>query len=334
MSGEFLAVDAGNSKTVAVVCTAAGQITGRGRAQTGDIYAAPGATAAVGQVVAAVDRALAGAGVEPHRIRHAAFRLAGADWPADHRFWDAAVRERFPGLRSWTVRNDGFSMIRLAALSGAGVSVIAGTGPAIAARGPRGVEFSASWWIQDSLGGVGLGDAAFRAVVRAEIGLEPATDLTERLLDVFDCPDVTALLELFTRRVDARPGTDKRLAARSVLAAADDGDPAAVRIIEEHGRLFAEYTVAAARRAGFDTRHDRVPVGLGGSLMSSEHAVLRRTTTDHLDRQLPGTAVTATTAAPVVGAILDALAEGGVAVTNELRTNLTDVIHPDAFLRT
>lgn len=225
-------------------------------------------------------------------------------------------------------------MIRLASLSGSGVSVIAGTGSAIAARGPEGVEFSASWWIQDPIGGVGLGDAAFRAVVRAEIGLEPRTRLRAELLDVFGCPDVPALLEMFTRRVDARPGRDMRVAARPVLAAADGGDSAAMRIVNDHGRFFAEYALAAARRAGFDVRHDRVPVALGGSLMSSGHAVLRRATTTHLHRLLPGADVKITTAPPVVGAVLDALAEGGAEPTDRVRTDLTGAVHPNGFLQT
>lgn len=334
MTREFLAVDAGNSKTVAVVCTAAGEITGRGRAGVGDIYAAPGAASAVEQVGAAVRAALTDAGATAQRIEHAAFRLAGIDWTDDDVFWDAAIRSTFPGLRSWSVRNDGFSLIRLAWLSGSGVSVIAGTGPAIAARGPGGSEFSVSWWIQDDIGGVGLGDAAFRAVIRADLGLEPATCLTPRLLEVFGCPDVATLLQLFTRRVDPVPGREKRRAARAVLAAADSGDGAAVRIVTGQGRSFAEYAAAAARRAGFDLATDCVPVALGGSLMTSEHAVLRLATARELGRVISRVDVENTTAPPVVGAALDALAEGGADPTERIRSALIGAVHPDGFLQT
>lgn len=334
MSREFLAVDAGNSKTVAVVCTATGEITGRGRADAGDIYAAPGAAAAVGQVSAAVHAALTDAGTTVARIDHAAFRLAGIDWTDDDAFWDAAVKTSFPGLRSWSAKNDGFSLIRLASLTGAGVSVIAGTGPAIAARGPAGAEFSVSWWIQDDIGGVALGDAAFRTVVRASLGIEPPTCLTPRLLEVFGCRDVASLLELFTRRVDALPGPEKRRAARAVLGAADAGDAAAVRIVTGQARSFAEYAAAAARRTGFDLSADRVPVALGGSLMTSEHAVLRTATTRELAQVIARVDVESTTAPPVVGAALDALAEGGADPTEQIRTALIGAVHPGGFLQT
>ncbi len=334
MTREFLAVDAGNSKTVAVVCTATGEITGRGRADTGDIYAAPGAAAAVGQVGAAVHAALTDARTTVARIEHAAFRLAGIDWTDDDVFWDTAVRTAFPGLGSWSVRNDGFSMIRLASLTGCGVSVIAGTGPAIAARGPGGSEFSVSWWIQDDVGGVGLGHAAFRTVVRADLGIDPATCLTARLLDVFGCPDVAALLELFTRRVDALPGPEKRRAARAVLEAAESGDAAAVRIVADQAGALADYAAAAARRSGFDLVTDRVPVSLGGSLMTSEHAVLRLATTRELTRAIPRVDVESTTAPPVVGAALDALAEGGAGPTEQVRSALIGAVHPGGFLQT
>ncbi len=334
MSREFLAVDAGNSKTVAVVCTATGEITGRGRADAGDIYAAAGAAAAVGQVSTAVHAALTDAGTTVAGIDHAAFRLAGIDWADDDAFWDAAVKTSFPDLRSWSVKNDGFALVRLASLTGAGVSVIAGTGAAIAARGPGGSEFSVSWWVQDGIGGVSLGDAAFRTVVRANLGIDPPTCLTPRLLEVFGCRDVASLLELFTRRVDALPGPEKRRAARAVLGAADEGDPTAVRIVADQARSCAEYAAAAAHRTGFDLAADRVPVALGGSLMTSEHAVLRTATTRELVQLMGRVDVEGTTAPPVVGAALDALAEGGADPTEQVRTALIDAVHPGGFLQT
>ena len=102
MSGAYLGVDAGNSKTVALVCDDRGTVLGWGRAGIGDIYGAPDEQTAVRNVFTAVDAALDAAGVDA--IRAAAFCLAGVDWPEDERFWWERVARRYPALGRFSVR--------------------------------------------------------------------------------------------------------------------------------------------------------------------------------------------------------------------------------------
>ena len=63
MSRCYLGVDAGNSKTVALLADADGRVLGRGRAGVGDIYGVPAAEDAVDAVLDAAGQALAAAGV-------------------------------------------------------------------------------------------------------------------------------------------------------------------------------------------------------------------------------------------------------------------------------
>ena len=62
----YLGVDAGNSKTVAVLVDSSGTVLGYGRSGCGDIYGAAAEPLAVAEVVAAVNRALDMASLPVH----------------------------------------------------------------------------------------------------------------------------------------------------------------------------------------------------------------------------------------------------------------------------
>ena len=83
MSGWALAVDGGNTKTLAVVAGADGEPRGRGRGGCADIYNAGSPALAVAAIETAARAALAEAGAEAGEVASAVFSLAGADWPED-----------------------------------------------------------------------------------------------------------------------------------------------------------------------------------------------------------------------------------------------------------
>ncbi|MEW1841563.1 BadF/BadG/BcrA/BcrD ATPase family protein, partial [Nonomuraea angiospora] len=117
MSALYLGVDAGNSKTAALVCDVTGTIAGAGRSGCGDIYGAATPEAAVAEVQAAIDAALAQAGAGRADVAGAAFRLAGIDWPEDRAYWESALAGRYP---SRSILNDGYAAIRCGEPSGVG----------------------------------------------------------------------------------------------------------------------------------------------------------------------------------------------------------------------
>jgi len=330
----YLGLDAGNSKTVALVADPDGRIVGRGRGGIGDIYGVPREEDAVAEVLTAVHAALSSAGLGSRAVEAAAFRLAGVDWGEDEDFWIQAVARELPGLRRVSIKNDGFALLRCGAISGTGVAVTAGSGPAVAARGADGREYCASWWIQHELAGRGLGNAAFRAVIDAEAGLGPTTALTTELLSLFGCPDVTALLYAFTRRHKSRADRDKWTAARSVLRAAGDGDAVAADIVSAQAATFAALARVAAVSTGLGADGSPVPVVLGGSILTSEYPAYRDALVAALGREIGAVDVAASSASPVAGAVLDALAEGGVTIDQALHDRVLTASHPTDFLLT
>lgn len=320
----YLGVDAGNSKTVALVCDENGAVLGWGRAGVGDIYGAPDEETATRNVLAAVDAALAEAARvgRPVPVSSAAFCLAGVDWPEDEEFWRVRIAARYRDLSRFSVRNDGFATLSAGSSSGAGIAVSVGTGPAVAARGPDGTERCLGWWCFDHLGGSGLGAAGLRAVYQAHQGLAPPTVLTERLTGLYGEDSVADLLHAFTRRDNPLPPGLRNRAARVVLNCAADGDPVAHQIVDEQAVAFAGYAWWVGQQAGFDTGRDEVPVVLAGSVVTSEVPTLRDLLTRRIKERIPGALATVADLPPATGALIEALREDGIAIGADLRARL------------
>jgi N-acetylglucosamine kinase-like BadF-type ATPase len=329
MSRAYLAVDAGNSKTVALVTDSEGTVLGRGRGGNGDMYGAPSVESAVDAVFTAV----AATGIAPTDIASAAFRIAGVDYPEDASFWDGHIGSRLGEMGRWSVKNDAYASLRLVDGSGAAVSIAVGTGPAVAARSKDGREEHSGFFVFDHLGGDGLGNAALKAVVRAWMGAGPATALTEAMCEFYGVADGWELRHTFTRRFGARPASDLWKAARLVLATAGGGDPVALEIIAAQAEGFVRLAQWCSRRVGADLASGELPVLLNGSVATSEHPAMRDALVAELARVAPATAVATADASPLSGVVLDALAEGGVVIGPELLTRVRDA-HPDEFLMT
>ncbi|MEU1342238.1 N-acetylglucosamine kinase [Streptomyces sp. NPDC090075] len=309
----FLGVDAGNSKTAALVSTASGEVVGAGRSGCGDIYGTPTPEDAVAEVLAAVRTALDQAGAEIGDVSGAAFRLAGVDWPEDRDYWDEALtRHCAGGLSARTILNDGYAAIRCGDPSGVGISVTGGTASAIAARGPGGELWDMGWWGQYPMGAVGLANEAFRAVVLAELGLGPGTALTEALLAHYEKPTVTALNHWLTRRHDHASGQERNSCARVVTAVAAAGDPVAADIVRAQGAHFARYAGVAARRTGLMRADRPVSIVLSGSVLMAPDSPVAEALLAELPAHVPGAVLLRSSLPPVAGALLDALGEAGV----------------------
>lgn len=311
----ILAVDGGNTKTDAIAIAEDGTVLGWGRSGNSDIYAQaePHAVSAVHEAIAL---ALGSPAVDWQAISHVALRLAGIDWPEDAELWnDTLDRWGYRGTR--TVINDGFAGIRLGSADGVGLAITAGTYSAIAARGHDGREFGLNMWGQHYMGGYGLGESAYRAVILAELGMGPATVLSESLPHLFHVNSVLDLLHLFSSRGGHRTNRVLAAAAPLVTAAANSGDEVAHAIIAEQVDLFARYAAVVARRVGL-TPLTPATVVIGGAVGRASHSPFARQLETRISADFPGYAVLTARLPAVAGAGLDALAESGTDITPDL----------------
>jgi N-acetylglucosamine kinase-like BadF-type ATPase len=301
-----LAVDGGNTKTLAAVADARGVTQGSGWAGTSDIYNTPTPGEAIDAIATAARQALAAAGVKGDAVGAAAFSLAGADWPEDFVLLEGGLRERLGLPAPPLVVNDAIGALRAGSPDWTGISVVSGTYNAVGARHPDGRVFHLGFW-PDGAGGRDLAREGLRAVYHAALGMAPPTALTERALALFGAADAIALLHEFTRRGGLPEAAQDRLAP-VVLDVADAGDPVARGIVEAMGQVLGEQARACAGQIDLPLGGTRVV--LTGGVFSHPTERLAAATM----AELPGAVPVRHGPPPLAGALLLALDRLGARV--------------------
>jgi N-acetylglucosamine kinase-like BadF-type ATPase len=251
--------------------------------------------------------------------------MAGADWPEDFDELRALLGTRWPDP---VVVNDAIGALRAAIPEDPGVIVVGGTGVATGARGPDGALWHSSFW-QERQGAHELGVAALHAVYRSELGIDPPTALTALVLEALDAPDAESVLHRQSRRGPGR-WSGARTLAPILLDAAEEGDAAAVAIVDAHGRALGLMAAAAARRVGIE---DGAPfeLALAGGLFRHAGARLRDAVVAATCERAPGVRLVRPELEPAVGALLLAFDAAGLATDEAVLARMRATL-PDAAL--
>ena len=325
-----LAVDGGNSKTIALVARRDGTIVGSGRAGFGDIYRGHTPELALGNIATAVTAAVAAAGITLGNLASGAFSLAGADWPEDYELLQTALEQAGYG-QVLLVVNDALGALRAGSPDGTGVVVACGTGIATGARSATGERWHTSYW-QDANGASEMGRRALYAIVRAELGIDPPTDLTRRALELFQEPSVESLLHHLTSRQSAEAASRIGWLAPVLLDAADDDDATANDIVCDLGDQLGDYAVVAARKVGIlDTPFHLV---LAGGVFRHPSRDLKDCVINRVRQASPGARPIESRFEPVIGALLLALEAVDVVVDDALLANVQRSTPPAALFAT
>ncbi len=326
----FLGVDGGNTKTVALVARADGTIIGAARAGFGDIYRGHDPSLALGNIAAAVEAAVAQAGISTAELTSGAFSLAGADWPEDYEL----LQTHLEGARyGQTIRvvNDALGALRAGSPDGTGVVVVCGTGVATGARGPDGQSWHASFW-QDANGASEMGRRALWAICRAELGIDPPTDMKARALELFNEPSVESLLHHLTSRQSAEEASRIGLLAPVLLDAADDDDETASTIVCDLGNRLGDYAVVAARKVGIlDTPFNLV---LAGGVFRHHSRGLQDCVITRVHAHSPNARPLESSLEPVIGALLLSFDAIDRPVDDTVLANIRQTAPPPAFFAT
>jgi N-acetylglucosamine kinase-like BadF-type ATPase len=324
-----LGVDGGNTKTLALIARADGVIIGTGRAGCGDIYGAPSPAVAIAEIERAIHAALSEAGIQPAELRAGAFSLAGADWPEDFRLLEDAMRAGSYGQNILVV-NDAIGALRGGSPDGNGVAVACGTGAAIGARHPDGRIWHSSFW-QEPQGAGELSTRALRAVYRAELGIDPPTALTERILAAFAARSVEAILHQLTARDVPRPENRRQL-VRPLFDAAEAGDVTARGIVISHGKALGDYVIAAARQVGL--LEAPFTLVLSGGVLRHPSPLFRNSLVARVYEAAPSVHAIQSRFEPAAGAVLLALDLARIDTDATLRARLETTLPGEAFFAT
>lgn len=309
----FLGVDAGGSKTHALVSDESGRAMGAGRAGSGN-WETIGLEGAYEALERAVNEALSRAGVEPAAMAAAAYGLSGLDWPSDEERLRPFVERLGIGGPQMLV-NDAFAALRAGASWG--IAVIAGTGTVCVGRSWRG-ETERTLGLGTMLDDWGSAPQVARlcvqAVAKAYTGRGPVTCLTERLVRVFGAQDAGSLLEGLSRD---RYDLDAQVAAviRALADCTVAGDEAAVEVSRHSGRELGERAVLVARRLGM--AQETFPAVLAGGLFRTHNPILLEALEDTIQAVSPQAHLKLLTAPPVTGSVLLAMDSIGAEATPE-----------------
>ena len=320
-----LGVDAGATKTFALVADAAGHILGFGQRGPGN-HQTTGLEPALKEIRRSCEDAVAQAGVS-RPVDCGCFGLAGADLPIDFLLLGPTI-DAMHLVHRIRVKNDTMVALRAGLRRNWGVAVICGTGTNAAGIGPDGREtrFPGLGPISGDWGGGG--DIALEAVglvCRAWDGRGQPTLLTDMVLFSLGIPSVDDLISLlYQGQFDYYPGQFDRRRLRSlvplVFEAAEQGDQVARDLLIRVGSEVATMANAIIRRLGLEDSD--VEVVLGGSVFKGSGPLLIETVTRMVRETAPQAAIVLPEFEPVVGAVLLALETLGVEVGDAVYANL------------
>lgn len=277
----LLGIDVTDSAVRAVVCTAAGELVGSGRAAGADLRAAPEDAV---HIVATVRHALAGGGVDAVAVG----ALGAGSRRREEVVATVAVALAQAGVAvAATVVTDLDIAFRAAAPGPSGALLVAGT-RAVAARY---VDWRLTercdglgWILGDEGSGTWLGWQALRAAAADLDGRGPATELTDAVLDAWALDTTQDLRQELVRASDDIRPQDMAALAPMVLRHA--ADPVAAALLDEATERLAVTAGVVGAAAG-------TPLVLAGGLLA------RGPLADRVRRLFPDAAFATH---PVVGA--------------------------------
>jgi len=239
-----LGIDAGGTKTLALLADEAGTVVGWGRGGGANLKT-HGELQVEKVLHQVIEEAEAEAGVRADAL---ALGIAGADRPEDHDVLRAILR-RMGYRRRVLVTNDARLAFEAGSPARVGLALVCGTGSIAWGQNARREIARAGGWgwhLGDEGSGFWIGLAALRSVLRASDGRGPATALEVPLLAHFGIAGVEELVRVVYDGDFPR----HRIAvfAKQVASSATEGDAVAREILDGAARELASAAGSVRQR--------------------------------------------------------------------------------------
>jgi len=299
-----VAVDGGQSSTLALVAAPDGHILGTGLAgPSNHIHELGGMERLHNALHQSITAALQHAGRTINDVTHVCLGMTGAADIAQQ-----IVQQMIPAAAVQSYY-DMVTALAGASVAQPGVVVIAGTGSVAYGRLADGREARAGGWgwlIGDEGSAFSIGRAALQAAAHAADRRGEPTVLLQRLVDYFQMPSFWDLRNaLYTPAI-----TRAQIAglAALVTAAAQAGDTVAIGLLDQAGRDLAAIAVGVIKQLGMlDTG---MTVYTTGGVFKAGSLVLTPFR-DAIRAQSPASAAREATFSPIIGGLLLALKAAG-----------------------
>lgn len=321
MSELFLAVDGGQSGTVALLATVDGTILGVGRGGPIRHHEEPDADrfARLG-VTAAITGAMRGAAAGS-TVAVCCLAVTGSA-----RLAETAARACVTAENYLVLESDTFAALASGTAGGGGIGLIAGTGTVALARSRSGEQLTLGGWgwlLGDEGSGFWIALESLKAAVRDADGTGAATALSAALPELLG---EHTLREVYNRVTGQR--MDRTLIASlapTVVAIAEDGDPVAARIVDRAASHLTDLVVATIAAAPFLASDEHVVVACGGVFQAN--GVVTLAVAGQLAERAADFRMIVPIVAPVVGALYLALGSRGITVDDDLHHRVANQGH-------
>jgi len=297
-----LGIDAGGSKTIALLADGDGRVLADGHAGSANLQT-EGELQVEKVLHDVIEQATRGHHVRPDAV---CLGMAGVDRDTDYRVISGIMRRL--GFRAKAVIvNDALIALVAGAGTNPGVVIISGTGSIAYGVSQRGVAARAGGWgptLGDEGSGYWIGRRALEAVMRAADGRGSHTALTALVLAHFSLARPEGLVSEIYHQPEGR----KAIASLAPLVdqARADGDAAAAEIMTAAADELVR--AAASVIARLEMRGEQFPVMLAGSLLKHS-GWLAAGVTQRMAEVAPRSTVAPLLHEPAIGAVRLAIAE-------------------------
>jgi N-acetylglucosamine kinase-like BadF-type ATPase len=296
----FLGVDAGGTKTHALIADEIGQAVGFGLAGPGN-WESVGYDGLTKNLFDITTQAIKMAKITISQIAGVGMGLAGFDWPSQRQDHMNAIQP-LKLLCPLEIVNDTSLGILAGATEGWGISVVSGTGCNCRGWGrdhqrEGRVVGGASHWSGEAAGGFDILARAMRAVTFEWAKRGPATALTPAFLRQTGAKDLDALVEgVYLERFELSPAM-----ILLVFEIARQGDQQALEVIRWAGSELGMMAVSVINQ--LDLQNEVFEIVLIGSLFDG-HPLMTESMRMIIHGTSPGARLVRLTAPPVVGGIV------------------------------
>jgi N-acetylglucosamine kinase-like BadF-type ATPase len=315
MSRIYLGVDAGGTKTHYALHDETGApidflAGGPGNHE----YLEDGFDGVQRELTGGIGRLLARNGLALDDITYAALGVSGCDMAQQRTRLTDIVS--YIGLKRFVLNNDAFLGIKAGTPHGYGLCSINGTGTIAAGSDVTGRQLQVGglgFFSGDEAGGTHLGQMVFRKVYDEVYRLGPTTLLTPRFFGLMGIESAEELAPLWLNELMQPAGKAKVDAlSRLLFDVAQEGDPVARELLIHTGEIMA-HTAGGVVKALTWPDDEALTVVLVGSVHLKARCPLMRQRFEEALVRLTGRAYrfVPLQAAPVAGAVLWAMEEGG-----------------------
>ncbi len=310
----IVAVDGGQSSTLALVATSSGQILGTGWGGPSNHIHEPGGVERLQSALhESISSALQSAGQMADRVDYVCLGMSGVTPLAGE-----IVQALVPSAQL-LVHHDAVTALAGASIGQSGVIVIAGTGAVAYGQLADGRSARSGGWgyiMGDEGSGYDIGCGALRAATQASDGRGRSTLLIERIPQHFGVTDLRAV----HRGIYSYQITRPQIASLASLVAigARDGDAVAQELLHMAGQHLATAALAVIEK--LEMLESGMAVYTTGGVFGAGEFVLAPFR-EALHSRSPASTVRDAAFSPIIGALLLALKAAGTALDDEvLRT--------------